>query len=108
MLAVHPEVTVGVLTASNDMWNLFDAIMNGISSAQFEFLNMQSFVFPKRVVVEVGFFIVNGFYIIKIRFWVFSFSQVETLTHTSFDEGGVFIRMAAFTCGYPHVMCRIS
>lgn len=91
MLTIHPEMAVGMLTTSNNMRYFFDAIMDGVASAQFEFLNIKSLIFPKRVVVEVVFFIVNGLYMIKICFGIFSFGQVETLSHTGFYESRMFV-----------------
>lgn len=100
MLSIHPKVAICMLSASDNMRDFFSSVVNGISSAQFEFLYIEMLIFPERVVVKVIFFVVNRLNIDEIRFRVFSFRKMETLAHTGFNESAMFVGMTTFAGVY--------
>jgi hypothetical protein len=62
MFAIGPKMTVGVLAASYDVGDFLSAIVDGIAPVESKFLDVQRFVFPIGEVIQIEFFVVNGFH----------------------------------------------
>lgn len=95
VLTIGPEMTVGMLTAANDVGDFFSAIVCGVFAIQPKFLDVHGTVLPIGVVIQIEIFIVNRLYPNKVGFGVGFFCFVEAHAHARFDECGVFLRMTA-------------
>lgn len=103
VLTIGPEMTVGVLTAANDVGDFFSSIVYGVFAIQAKFLDVHGTVLPIGVIKQVEFFVVHRFYPNKVGFGIGFFCFVEAHAHARFDECGVFIGMTALAGLYAYI-----